>query len=301
MHVPFLLSLCTILLGYVLKRTGFLKADDSAILSKIIMNLTFPALILLTISTSEMTPDLFMLPSFAIVTGLIGMGIGFLLFRKQHPDTRGLLMMSTMGLNIGLFAFPIIEGLFGKRGLQVAALIDLGNAFMIFGMAYIIGERYAPVNGGRKRSVLQTLSVFSRSIPFMAYLAGLAVNLSGLVLPDFLSLWLGIAGKANQFLVLLVLGLLLSFDWRHHLKSGAVPLFLLRYALGLTASMVIWFFLPLDEVVRKVAALCMILPVGFAVIPYSIQFGYDRETAGGLVNISLIVSFFVMWGLTILL
>ena len=45
----------------------------------------------------------------------------------------------------------------------------------------------------------------------------------------------------------------------------------------------------------------MILPTGFAIVPYSMEFAYDRESAGAVMNITLIISFFMMWGLMIIL
>ncbi|MBF9018915.1 MULTISPECIES: AEC family transporter [unclassified Oceanispirochaeta] len=113
MHIPFLMSLTVILLGYFLKRIGFLEAEHSRLLSKMVMNITFPAQILVTISTAPLSTDLFILPWIPIFSAIIGFSLGLILFRKLPSDTKGLMLMATMGLNIGLFAFPILQGLFG--------------------------------------------------------------------------------------------------------------------------------------------------------------------------------------------
>ncbi|MBF9017853.1 MULTISPECIES: hypothetical protein [unclassified Oceanispirochaeta] len=180
-------------------------------------------------------------------------------------------------------------------------MVDLGNAFVIFGIAYMVGDRYSPDGSRHKRGVSGTLKVFVKSVPLMSYGVGILINLAGWSLPVHLVSWLGIMGRSNQFLVLLVLGLVLSFDWRHHMKSGLIPLVILRYALGISMGLLIWFFLPVDILIRKIAFLCLILPTGFAIVPYSMEFGYDRDSAGAVMNITLIISFFLMWGLTILL
>jgi len=265
------------------------------------MNVTFPAQVLVTITTSDITTDLFVLPWIPVLSAFLGLGIGLIAFRSLPKEKKGLMLMSTMGLNIGLFAFPILQGLFGAEGTKVAALMDLGNAFMIFGLSYFVGARYAAVGGDHKRGVFGTVKVFARSVPLITYLLALILNLASLSLPGGLLSWLSIIGRANQFLVLLVLGLVLSFDGRRHLKSGLVSLLLLRYAVGLSLGFLIWFFAPFEELVRKVIFMCLILPVGFAVVPYSIEFGYDRESAGSVVNMTLILSFFLMWALAILL
>lgn len=315
MHMPFLLSLSVILLGYLLKRSGFLKEEASVPLSKIILNLTLPALILLTIARAELSADFFVLPFLSPILGSVSLLIGWLFFRKFPLRKKGVLLMGTMGMNIGLFAFPIIEGLYGERGVQIAALVDVGNAIMIFGVSYLVGAFYSREDEGKdssgkgvsvtpskRRGIGGTLLVFLKSVPFMSYFIGLAINFSGWKLPEFAVEFLEVMGKANQFLVLLVLGLVLSFNVRHLLKSGILPVFLIRYGVGLIFVFGVWFLLPIaDPMIRKVAALCMILPVGFAVVPFAVEFDYDRETAGGLVNFSLVISFCLMWLLAFLL
>ena len=301
MYNPFLLSLFTILLGYFLKRIGFLKADHSALLSRIVMNVTFPALILVTFSSSTITKELFLLPWIPVLSGFAGLASGLYIFRKLPDDTKGLMLMATMGLNIGLFAFPIIQGLFGDLGIQVAAMIDIGNAFVIFGLSYMVGERFSPATEHQKRGLWGTIRVFGRSVPLVCYILAIIINLAGWTLPVFAVSWLGILARANQFLVLLVLGLVLSFGWRNHLKSGLISLVLLRYAIGLALGVLVWMFLPVDAAVRKIVFMCLILPVGFTVVPYSIEFGYDRDSGGAVVNMTLIISFFLMWGLALFL
>lgn len=301
MHIPFLLSLFVILLGYFLKRIGFLEADHSTLLSKMVMNITFPAQILLTISNSSLSSDLLILPWIPVVSAFIGLGTGLVIFKKLPSETKGLMLMGTMGLNIGLFAFPILQGLFGDLGVQVAAMVDIGNAFVIFGIAYMVGDRFSPDGSGHKRGPAATIKVFFKSVPLLSYFAGLIINFSGWSLPLHFQSWLGIMGRANQFLVLLVLGLVLSFDWRHHMKSGLLPLLALRYTLGITMGLLVWFLLPVDILIRKITFLCLILPTGFAIVPNAMEFGYDRDSAGAVMNITLIISFFMMWGLAILL
>jgi malate permease and related proteins len=295
------MSLSVILLGYFLKRIGFLEADHSRLLSKIVMNITFPAQILVTISTAPLRAELFILPWIPFFTAILGFTLGLMLFRKLPSDTKGLMLMATMGLNIGLFAFPILQGLFGDLGVQVASMVDLGNAFVIFGLAYMVGDHYSPDGSKHKRGILGTVKVFVKSVPLMTYAVAIAINLAGWALPAHLASWLGIMGRANQFLVLLVLGLVLSFDWRHHMKSGLIPLILLRYTLGISMGLLVWFFLPVDILIRKITFLCLILPTGFAIVPYSLEFGYDRDSAGAVMNITLIISFFLMWGFAIIL
>ncbi len=301
MHLPFIYSLLVILLVYGLKKAGLFKAGDSAGFSKVVMNFTFPAVILYNISTTELSFDLVLIPLLPIGMALTGAGLGSLFFRKFPARTKGLLMLSTVGLNIGLFAFPIIEGLFGAEGLKIAAIMDMGNAFMIFSLSYYLGAYYSPVLEQKRRNPFSTLTVLFKSPPFITYLIALGINLSGLMIPPLIMDWVSIFSRANQFMVLLVLGLMLNFDWKLHGSNGVIRLLLLRYFTALIFALVTWFFLPLDPVVKKVTIICMTLPAGFLVIPYAYRFGYDEHAASGIINLSLVLGFFSMWGLMIFL
>jgi malate permease and related proteins len=301
MNSPFFYTLAGILLSYFLKKMGFLTEDDSAPLSRIVMNVTFPAAIFLNMSAIELSPDLLLLPLFPIVMGALVIAVGPKVFRSLPESRKGLMISGSMGLNIGLFAFPIIEALFGAEGLRVAAMMDVGNAFTIFGLSYMTASRYSPLNKGEKRGFLKTVKIFIKSPPLMTYFIAVVINLSGLIIPTAIRDGLNIAGRANYFLILTVLGLVLNFDWIHLFKSGVIKLMLFRYSAALVFSLFLWHLLPFDPLTRKVSVICLFLPIGFTVIPYSIEFGYDEEIAGGITNFSLFIGFFLMWGLVLLL
>ncbi len=302
MHTPFLVSFLTILAVFLLKEKGFIPADSSKVLSWIVMHVTFPASILSSLPASELNPEYFFLPLISIFFAFSSLAIGLVLFRNLSPEYKGLMLMGSIGINIGLFAFPMIEAVYGPQGAQVAALMDTGNVVMIFGLSYMVGDRWSPASESHKRGVLGTLKLLGKSVPLLAYLTALALNLLSLRLPEFLQSWFTVVGKANQFLVLAVLGLVLNFDWKGHASRSGLPrLLLLRYLLGLGLGVLVWFFLPGDILMRKVVALCLILPAGFAVVPYSMEFGYNRNAAGAVVNLTLIISFFLMWVMAVLL
>jgi malate permease and related proteins len=44
---------------------------------------------------------------------------------------------------------------------------------------------------------------------------------------------------------------------------------------------------------------CVVLPVGLTLLPFSDELQYDSRMAGVLVNMSLVISFLVMWSLVL--
>lgn len=41
--------------------------------------------------------------------------LGFLAFKKEKRKVKGMMMMIVPGFNIGLFAYPLVEGIWGSR------------------------------------------------------------------------------------------------------------------------------------------------------------------------------------------
>ena len=270
-------------------------------LSKVVINFTLPAVILVNITSTQLTLHFLILPILPFCFALLGTFLGGILFRNFPDRLKGLMMLCTMGMNIGVFALPIIEGLFGAEGVRVAALYDMGNALTIFGVSYLIGSHYSPLRKKEKRSLWDIIRILAKSTPFMTYIVAICINLTGVILPDAVRELLTIPAKSNHFLVLLILGLVLNFDWKNIRGKGVVKLLLLRYFTALVLGVLICFFLPFDPVTRKVTIICLILPTAFLIVPYAHQFGYDEEAASGIANLSLVFGFFLMWGLAVLI
>jgi hypothetical protein len=51
---------------------------------------------------------------------------------------------------------------------------------------------------------------------------------------------------------------------------------------------------------REMLLIGLLLPIGMAIIPYSVDFGYDTDQVGVIVNLSNIISFGLMWLIMVL-
>ncbi|MGM0876614.1 MAG: hypothetical protein ACQEWV_18100 [Bacillota bacterium] len=51
-------------------------------------------------------------------------------------------MVGTMvpSFNIGLFAYPLVGVILGKEGITYFSIFEVGNAFIVFGVSYLIGS-----------------------------------------------------------------------------------------------------------------------------------------------------------------
>jgi malate permease and related proteins len=98
--------------------------------------------------------------------------------------------------------------------------------------------------------------------------------------------------------VLLLMGIYLSFELDKQQLKAISKVFAIRYFCGLTAVLLIYFFIP-PSLYQSILIVCVILPIGMTLLPFSDELNYDSRVAGLLVNTSLLISFAVMWALVL--
>ncbi|MDC3417340.1 AEC family transporter [Aquibacillus salsiterrae] len=289
----FIYSVIIVGLGYILKQTKVIKERDGEGIARVIFNLTLPSLIIITFNNMTIDTSLILLVFISIGYGLISGFLGLLLFKNQQRQIRGTMAMMVPGVNIGLFAFPLVEGLWGKDGLAYFGMFDIGNAFMVFGLSYLIGSFYSVES--TSFSVKTILLKMSKSIPFMTYISVFVINLAGLHLPVLLTDVSGLIAKANMPLSLLLLGIYLNFTFDKTYLPLIVRFLGLRYGVGLAVGVTLFYTLPFNELFRYTVLISFILPTSMSVLPYSVEFNYDRRMVGTVSNMTMVISFVLMW------
>jgi len=304
----FLLSLTIIVIGYVVKKLKIITEENGKIVAKIIFNITLPAVILKVTSRIEFSPSLVLLPLINITFGILMALIGLLLFRKYDKDKKGLILMALIGFNVAHFSFPLIEGIWGEEGMRYIALIDAGNAVSIFVLCYIVGSIFSPNNNNEDLGIdfKGTGKKLLKSTPLMSYVFALIINFSGIGenMPIFFWDLLDIIARANTALSLLLLGIYLNFKFERTEWATILKVLLIRYSLGLIVGLLLFFLLPSDQfdlLFRIILTISLIFPIGLAVIPFSVEFEYDQKLISMIANLTIIISFSLVWILIILL
>ncbi|AEJ60502.1 Auxin Efflux Carrier [Spirochaeta thermophila DSM 6578] len=295
-HYPFLLSLSVIVLGYGLTRAGVLSLEMGRSVSRLVINVTLPAVILTTLPEVELVPALLSFPLICLGVGVLNLLLAGLLFGRLERPFLGNALLVVVGYNIGLFAYPLVEGLYGREGLAGMAMFDVGNAFLTFGLLYLVSW-YFGGEGEKRISAGRIARILLGSIPFMSYMVGAGMNLSGLSFPGPVEEVLGLLARANNGLVLLVLGMTLRVRFPCEVRRLLARTLLFRYGVGLAAGLLLWVVLPLDVFLRRLVLMGVLLPAPLVVIPYAVEHGLDVEYAGTYANVSVVVSFFLLWGI----
>ena len=294
----FLITLAIITFGYLLKKFDYLTEKDGKIISKFLMHTTFPALMLVSTIRIKLESSLFLIPLFALIFGSSMVLVAWFVFKKQPNVLRGLLIMGSGGLNTGLFGFPIIEGLWGRDALVYAIMFDIGNTAVVFGIAYTIGIYFANKEGEGRVSFRAIFKRVIRLPPLQAMLIGLTVNALDFQLPIFATDFLDVLAKGNKPIVLLLMGIYLDFALNRQQVWAVSKVLIIRYTMGLIAVSLFYFSMQ-PSVYQSIMIVCVVLPVGLTLLPFSDELNYDSRMAGLLVNLSLLISFCLMWGLVV--
>lgn len=298
-NMQFLITMSIIGIGYILKRRKILSARDGEGLSKILLNILLPAVIINTFKDMQLDSTLIALPFINIGFGILMAGAALIFFRREGDGpTRGMLSMLVPGFNIGLFAFPLIESIYGSQGLKYLAMFDMGNSFVVFVISYILGEYFS--NADHNLSVKYALLRSTKSIPLFIYALTITLKLTGFYYPSFVVDIAKVVAPANKPVALLLLGIFLKFQLEGHQWKKILKVVSLRYSLGLLAGLLFFIFLPFDPLYKTIVAIGLILPIGSAVLPFSIKFGYDSEFVGTLTNATNIISFALMWIISVI-
>jgi predicted permease len=280
-------ALIIIGLGYLLKSLKFIEPQDAKSISKFLMHTTFPALVFTTMLKVKLIAMLF---------GFLSSYLGFLFFKKEAPTHRGILTMGSAGWNLGLFAYPLIEGIWGWEGLTYAIMFDLGNSVINFMVNYGMGT-YLAGNHGTKNPYKHVVKKICTLPPFQAMLIGLAFNIFKIPVLPLASDIIDTIAKGNKPMVLLLMGIYFSVRLPKVAFAKVFQVLGLRYVLGLSMGLLLYYTVPFEFQYRNMLLICLILPAGMTLITYSDELNFDTGIAAAIVNFSMLISFVIMWSL----
>ncbi len=289
----FLLSLLIIIIGYVFKRMDLIKEEDGESLSRIIFNITLPALIINTFNTIVIDFSLILITIIGIIYGLLMALLGVVVFKNEDRKTRGMLSMLVPSFNIGLFAYPLVEAIWGHEGIKYFGMFDVGNSLVVFGVSYIIASYFSSEKSDLKITTISEKLL--KSVPLLSYILVFGLAVSDLHFPGIVLDVTKILARANMPLSLLLLGVYLSFSLNaNHLKN-IVKVLAVRYLMGIVVGTTLFFIMPFDTMFKYTMLIGFLLPIPTAVIQYAIEFDYDKNFVGTVANITILLSFFLVW------
>jgi len=206
-----------IIIGYTLKRTGVLNAEDAISLNKIVINIAIPALIFLAIYKVNLAilPLITPIPLICVSVGITCGLIAYLVSTAFHypSKTRWSIVSTSAMFNSGFLGYPVVLGVFGASGLVRAIFYDLGSMilFISFGIFFLL------MLGGKYSEIFKRSFLFP---PLWGIILGLLLNFLNINIGFLISQILVYLSGAAIPLIMISLGLSIEFKGiKEHIKA----------------------------------------------------------------------------------
>lgn len=131
-----------VVVGYVAGKLGYLGGDFDRQLSRLVINITCPALILSSAMTGELPDRQFILPLLliSVITYILLAGAAFLFPRylTKNKADEGPIGFALMFGNVGFMGYPVVASIFGHEAVFYAAVLNVVNTFAVFTIGTVL-------------------------------------------------------------------------------------------------------------------------------------------------------------------
>jgi len=297
-----LIVACIILLVVVLRKRGMLLQENGILFSKLVTQVTLPALIFDALSSAFLEWQYILLFLYMFLSEMIllviAWGIGSA-FRLKQEQMGSFLLVSAFGSS-ALLGYPLIMELFPNNSAALAEgtfISELGVGFPLFTIGVMIAIHYGNKKQN-KSSLFSGAALFFKSPIFISIVLGLLWSFSSLgtsglfITPLFEAIH--IVAKANTFLVALTVGVLLSFSSLRSIVWLVLATLLIKLILSpllvyLPASMI-----SLEKWQLQILLLEAAMPSAMLSVVLANRYGCDAKLAAKLVFITLTGSLFTV-------
>lgn len=320
------LAASCVLFGAALRHLEYVTDGDGRSLCRIIFCTTLPAVMARTFATARMDASARAVACAGMVFGAAcvltsltttramrrGRSMDEItedeLVKMSRRSREALVTGATVGLNLGNFAYPLAEILFGRLALELTVVFDATNQIFLLVVAHVIytvhtakidpssrAEGDASIWGSVKQSLVRQ----SRN-PCLLACAGAAAyramyGAGGF--PPMVDAFLKFLADANKPLALLALGILFQPNMaKEDLRELACAL-ARRYGAAMLCASVVLATMgsTLGTVGAAVVVLSMLSPLPLLTVTYAMEFALNVPFAATLVNYANVVSAFIIF------
>jgi len=289
-----------ILMIVILRHRGMLKQEDGLLFSKLVTQITLPAIIFYALAHSVLEWKYLLLFLMMIASAIVVLTLAWFIgkaLKLTRPKMGTFLLVSGFGSS-SLLGYALVAELFpdNTNALAEAAFIsELGVGLPLFTIGVMIAMYYGDQEENNSHLVGSALSFF-RSPIFISIVAGTAwsllkLPLEGVLIGSFFDA-VHIIGKANTFMVTLTVGVLLQFSALRSILWIALAAIMLKLILGPLLVYIPASTIHLETWQLQVLILEAAMPSAMLSVVLANKYGCDARLAAQLVFITLIVSIF---------
>ena len=277
-------------LGYLLFKLRIMNRDFNKRITKILLNVTMPAMILSSVlnETGERdTKSVFTIFIIAIAAYTILPMIGFLLvsifpFAKEQ---KGLYMFMTVYSNVGFMGFPVMNALFGSTAVFYAAIFNIVFNLSIYTFGIWL------MNYGKKNQLALDLKTLLNPGLLLSLLS-VIIYFFNPTIPSSISSTIDYIGNLTVPLAMMVIGATLATmnirelfnDWRIY------PYTFFRQFLLPLACFPILKLLIHDTFILGISFILIMMPIANTAVLYATEYQTDEKLAAKTVFFTTVVS-----------
>lgn len=275
-----------IILGYILRRCNVLKADTVHAISGLLLYVTLPCLVMVSLNGIEMKASFFGLIILGVLANLVMVVVG-MVWQRKNPTARTFAAINLAGYNIGTFAMPFLQSFLSPLGFLSICMFDIGNALMCTGTTYSIA---VGSEGSRWDYAKSILSRLATSGPIWAYGVMMIMALLHLSFPKAVLDVAQIGANANAFLAMIMIGQGINLMMRRDQVIDLFKLLFVRLLFSAVISAAFYYLLPFDEEIRRALAILAFAPIPAVAMIFSIKAKCDVKMAANFNSLSVAAS-----------
>ena len=205
MYAVMLTLFAVVVVGYVAGKLDYMGGTFDKQLSKLVIDITCPALILSSAMGGELPDRRYILPllGISIFTYLVLTGLALLLSRfvARRAEDQGIVGFAMIFGNVGFMGYPVVASIYGHQAVFYAAVLNVVNTFAVFTIGTVM------VTGGEGATRERFNKKVLYSTPMLsAYLSMLIVALGIDNIPEYISQPLTMIGNITVPAALLIIG-----------------------------------------------------------------------------------------------
>ncbi|SDY63059.1 AEC family transporter [Tindallia californiensis] len=199
------------LAGYAARKTSVLEPSTVKGLSRLLMNVSLPALIVTAMQFPFDTEVLASSIQIVIISilayiGIISFSYLYAKLSKEEPKRKDVIQFSLIFSNVTFMGFPVVNVIYGELGVFFAALYNMPFNLILLTLGVAIMSRNAKGSGSRKGNIKKALM----SPGIIALIIGFGLFIFSITLPKPLHQAVDMLGNTTTPLAMIIIGALLG-------------------------------------------------------------------------------------------
>ncbi len=289
---PIIKLFVVIAIGFLAAKSGYLPKETKDFISKVIVKITLPLLIVTSMMSKELSADTLVntgvaaLSAVVVIAVLYGVGLATSrLFRLQEPTRSIHSLLSATG-NVVFLGYPVITAVYGTEGLYYAVIYGIVNDTLLWSLGVYLVNR-STGRGNSKEALKKLLNPNTISC-----ILGIALMFLGVKLPTLLFDTLSGVGHLTTNLSMIFIGMVLAtIDIKKIYKRiSMLTTVVIKMIASPVLAAILLTFLGINPIVCGALVLQIAMPAQTVISIVANEAGSDIQYAAEYIFLSTVLS-----------